>query len=90
MTTALHARYYYYLNTQMKGRKPIIYHLNDDIIKSFSPSNVNLLIKSKIESSEIYPREYLFINSNKDCLPQLSLFNKASTCSNNELFSDNG
>ena len=33
-----------YLNIKKKGHKPIIYNLNDSVIKSFSKSNVNLLI----------------------------------------------
>jgi len=53
-----------YLNTKKKGHKPIIYNLNDSVIKSFSKNNVNLLINDIIESLEVYPREYLFINSN--------------------------
>jgi hypothetical protein len=55
-----------YLNTKKKGHKPIIYNLNDDVIKSFSQKNVNLLILNIYESLEDYPREYLFINSNNE------------------------
>ena len=47
-----------------KGHKPIIYNLNDDVIKSFSKKNINTLINNIIESLTEYPREYLFINSN--------------------------
>ncbi len=46
--------------------QPIIYNLNDDVIKSFSKKNVNLLIENIIESLTDYPREYLFINSNDE------------------------
>jgi len=53
-----------YLNEKKKGHKPIIYTLNDDVIKTFSKNNVNLLINNIIESLTEYPREYLFINSN--------------------------
>ena len=55
-----------YLNTKKKGHKPIIYNLNDDVIKSFSQKNVNLVIENIIESLTDYPREYLFINSNNE------------------------
>jgi hypothetical protein len=47
-----------------KGHKPISFNLNDPVIKSFSKKNVNTLINDIIESVELYPREYLFINSN--------------------------
>ena len=53
-----------YLNEKKKGHKPIIYNLNDDVIKSFSKKHVNTLINNIIESLTEYPREYLFINSN--------------------------
>ena len=49
-----------------KGHKPIKFNLNDKIIKSFSKSNVNTLIKDIIESINLYPRKYLFINSNNE------------------------
>ena len=55
-----------YLNTKKKNHKPIIYNLNDDVVKSFSKNNVNLLINNIIESLIDYPREYLFINSNNE------------------------
>lgn len=55
-----------YLNTKKKGHKPIIYNLNDDVVKSFSKNNVNTLINNIVESLETYPREYLFINSNNE------------------------
>ena len=55
-----------YLNTKKKGHKPIIYNLNDSVIKSFSKKNVELLINNIVESLETYPREYLFINSNNE------------------------
>ncbi len=46
----------------------IKYSLNDDVIKSFSKINVNILINNIIESLDIYPRDILFINSkNKKC-----------------------
>ena len=52
-----------YLNEKKKGHKPIIYNLNDDVIKSFSKKHVNTLINNIIESLTEYPRESLFINS---------------------------
>jgi hypothetical protein len=44
--------------------KPIKYNLNDDLIKSFSKTNVDTLIENIIESVETYPRKDLFISSN--------------------------
>jgi len=55
-----------YLNTKKKGHKPIIYNLNDSVIKSFSKNNVNTLINNIVESLETYPRTELFINSNNE------------------------
>ena len=55
-----------YLNEKKKGHKPIIYNLNDSVIKSFSKNNVNTLINNIVESVELYPREYLFINSKNE------------------------
>jgi len=55
-----------YLNIKKKGHKPIIYNLNDSVIKSFSKSNVNLLINNIVESLEVYPRTELFINSKNE------------------------
>ena len=52
-----------YFNELKKGHKIIKYNLNDDVIKSFSKANVNILINNIIESLERYPREELFINS---------------------------
>ena len=52
-----------YLNEKKKGHKPIIYNLNDDVIKSFSKKHANTLINNIIESLTEYPRESLFINS---------------------------
>jgi hypothetical protein len=43
--------------------KPIKFNLNDPIIKSFSGENVDNLILMIIESVKLYPREYLFINT---------------------------
>jgi hypothetical protein len=37
--------------------------LNDDIIRSFSNENVDNLINMLLESVKLYPREYLFINT---------------------------
>jgi hypothetical protein len=42
-----------YLNTIKKNHKPKIYILNDDVVKSFSKINVNLLINNIIESLEV-------------------------------------
>ena len=53
-----------YLNSKKKFHKPIKYNLNDDLIKSFSKKNVDILIENIIESVETYPRTYLFISSN--------------------------
>ena len=64
-----------YLNTKKKGHKPIIYNLNDSVIKSFSKNNVNLLINNIVESLETYPREYLFINSNNELYSEDGLKN---------------
>jgi hypothetical protein len=55
-----------YLNVKKKGHKPIIYYLNDSVIKSFSRKNVDILINNIVQSLEVYPREYLFINSNNE------------------------
>ena len=55
-----------YLNELKKDHKVIKYNLNDDVIKSFSKNNVNLLISNIIESLTEYPRESLFINSNNE------------------------
>ncbi len=52
------------MNLKKKGHKPIIYNINDDVIKSFSEINVNLLINNIVEGLKIYPRTELFINSN--------------------------
>ena len=40
-------------------------YINDEVIKSYSKDNVELLILNIIESVKLYPRQYLFIN-NKD------------------------
>jgi hypothetical protein len=58
--------YYYYLNSKKIGHTPIIYNLNDDVIKHFLKTNVDLLINDIIESLEVYPRTDLFINSNNE------------------------
>ena len=57
------ANIWVYLNTVKKFHKPIKYNLNDDIIRSFSGGNVDNLINMLIESVKLYPREYLFINT---------------------------
>jgi hypothetical protein len=57
------ANIWIYLNTIKKMHKPIIFNLNDPIIKSFSGGNVDKLIEMIIESNNLYPREYLLINT---------------------------
>ena len=57
------ANIWVYLNTTKKMHKPIRYNLNDPIIRSFSGENVDNLINMIIESVKLYPREYLFINT---------------------------
>jgi hypothetical protein len=46
--------------------KPIKFNLNDPIIRSFSGENIDNLINMIIESVKLYPREYLFINTDGD------------------------
>jgi hypothetical protein len=55
-----------YLNTIKKKHEPIIINLNDPVIKSFSGPLVDILINLIIESVDIFPREFLFINSKGD------------------------
>jgi hypothetical protein len=57
------ANIWVYLNTIKKQHKPIKYNLNDTIIRSFSNENVDNLINMLLESVKLYPREYLFINT---------------------------
>jgi hypothetical protein len=52
-----------YLNKSIKFHKPIHFNINDEIIKSYSKDNVELLILNIIESVKLYPRQYLFINN---------------------------
>jgi hypothetical protein len=54
-----------YLNKSIKSHKPIYYNTNDEIIKSYSKDNVELLILNIIESVNLYRCEFPFIN-NKD------------------------
>ena len=51
-----------YFQTEKKGHKPIKFNINDPVIKSFSESNINILIDNIVESVELYPRKYLFEN----------------------------
>ena len=55
-----------YLNTIKKKHDPITINLNDPVIKSFSGVLVDVLINLIIESVDIFPREFLFINSKAD------------------------
>ena len=55
-----------YLNTIKKKHEPIKINLNDPVIKSFSGVLVDVLINLIIESVDIFPREFLFINSKGD------------------------
>jgi hypothetical protein len=52
-----------FLNTIKKFHKPIHFNINDNIIRSFSGSNVDELIRMIIESINLYPRDHLFINT---------------------------
>ncbi len=52
-----------YFQTEKKGHKPIKFNINDAVIKSYSESNINVLIENIVESVELYPREYLFETS---------------------------
>jgi hypothetical protein len=45
----------------IKFHMPVHFYINDEIIKTFSKDNVELLIKNIIESVKLYPRDYLFI-----------------------------
>jgi hypothetical protein len=55
-----------YLNKSIKFHKPIHFYINDEVIKSYSKDNVELLIINIIESVRLYPREFLFINNKGD------------------------
>jgi hypothetical protein len=55
-----------YLNTIKKQHKAIKFNLSDDIIRSFSGGNVDKLIEMIIESVNLYPRQFLFININDE------------------------
>ena len=55
-----------YLNTVKKKHEPIKINLNDPVIKSFSGVLVDVLINLIIESVDIFPRDFLFINSKGD------------------------
>jgi len=55
-----------YLNTIKKKHEPITININDPVIKSFSGPLVEILINLIIESVDIFPREFLFINSKGD------------------------
>jgi hypothetical protein len=57
------ANIWIYLNTIKKQHKAIKFNLNDDIIRSFSGENVDNLINMIIESNNLYPRQFLFINT---------------------------
>ena len=52
-----------FLNTVKKFHKPIHFNLNDPIIRSFSGDNIDKLIELIIESVKLYPREFLFENT---------------------------
>jgi len=54
---------YLYFQTENKGHKPIKFNINDAVIKSYSESNINILIENTVESVELYPRKYLFETS---------------------------
>ena len=54
------------MNTVKKKHEPIKINLNDPVIKSFSGVLVDVLINLIIESVDIFPREFLFINSKGD------------------------
>jgi uncharacterized protein YnzC (UPF0291/DUF896 family) len=57
------ANIWVYLNTIKKQHKAIKFNLSDDIIRSFSGNNVDNLILMIIESVNLYPREFMFINT---------------------------
>jgi hypothetical protein len=52
-----------YLNKSINFHKPIYFNINDEIIKSYSKNNVELLILNIIESVKLYPRQYLFMHN---------------------------
>jgi hypothetical protein len=52
-----------YLNKSIKFHKPIHFNINDEVIKSYSKDNVELLILNILESVKLHPRQYLFINN---------------------------
>jgi hypothetical protein len=53
-----------YFNSKKKGHPNMSFELNDPVLKSFNKENIEKLIEEIIESVTLYPREYLFINSN--------------------------
>ena len=55
-----------YFNSKKKGHPDINFDLNDPVLKSFNKENINNLIEHIIESAALYPRDYLFINSNNN------------------------
>ena len=55
-----------YYNEEKKLHKPIKLNLGDPVLKQFSKDNINTLISNIIESVELYPRKYLFINSKNE------------------------
>jgi len=55
-----------YFNSKKKGHPNMSFDLNDPVLKSFNKENIENLIEEIIESVTLYPREYLFINSNND------------------------
>jgi len=57
---------YLYFNEEKKKHKPIKLNINDKILKEFSKPNINTLISDIKESIELYPREYLFINTKNE------------------------
>jgi hypothetical protein len=62
-----------YFQTEKKGHKPIKFNINDPVIKSYSESNINILIDNIVESVELYPREYLFETSKGEPYKEKSL-----------------
>ena len=57
---------YLYFNEKKKTHKPIKLNINDPVLKEFSKPNINTLISNIKESIELYPLEYLFINSKNE------------------------
>jgi hypothetical protein len=67
------ANIWVYLNTIKKQHKAIKYNLSDPIIKSFSGDNVDKLIEMIIESVKLYPREFMFINTDNNLYSEKGL-----------------